>query len=187
MPADLLVRDGRVEACVPRGSNVAAARTIDLKEAVVTPGLVDAHVHLLLAGEALAQVDLSGVRSRDAFEAAIATAHAELPEGQWLIATGWNDVQWGGELPTRDWLRKAEDRPAVCWRCDWHSVLVNDAVLGRLDLERRPPAGGKVVVGTDGHPSGLLVESAAWEWVNPILPPMPEAARSAGLDRALTH
>ena len=71
-PATLHVDHGRVHCVGPEhGQPRQGAMTIDAGGRVVTPGLVDAHVHLLLGGQTLQHVDLSGVRSRAAFEAAI--------------------------------------------------------------------------------------------------------------------
>jgi predicted amidohydrolase YtcJ len=184
-PLDMLVSGGRVLALVEPGSADVARETIDLDGSVLSPGMVDAHVHLLLAGESLMHLDLSGIDGRDAFEAAIEAAHASLPPGRWLIATGWNETQWArGGLPDRSWLRAAGSRPVVCWRCDWHSVLVNDAVLRMLDLDGDLPASGHVGRASDGTPTGLLVEAAAWELVNPQIPPLPETLRGEAIEHA---
>ena len=184
--ADILVHRGRVVDVVRAGTMPAGVPRIDVGGAVLTPGLVDAHVHLMLGAESTERLDLSGVRDRSEFEALIESTHAALPEDRWLIATGWNDTIWAGnEVPDTSWLRAAEDRPAVCWRCDWHAVLVNAAVLERLDLSGGSPAGGLLRKAPDGSPSGLLSEAAAWELVMPLVPPLPESVRTEALDRVL--
>lgn len=182
---DVLVSADRVLELSEPSRATFARTTIDLDGCVVTPGLIDAHVHMLLAGESLMHLDLSRIDGRDAFEAAIEATHAVLPPERWLIATGWNETLWAdGGLPDRSWLRAADSRPVVCWRCDWHSALVNDAVLRMLDLDGDLPAGGHVQRSSDGAPSGLLVEAAAWELVNPLIPPLPDAIRGEAIDQA---
>jgi predicted amidohydrolase YtcJ len=182
---DLLVRDGCVQEATSRPLSAAAGQILDVGGRVVTPGLVDAHIHLLLAGESLMHLDLSAITSRDSFEEAIEKAHESLPDGRWLIATGWNHTQWDGQcLPDRTWLRAAGDRPVACWRCDWHSVLVNDAVLQLVDMTS---LSAQQHIMRDGHGdvSGVMVESAAWELVNPIIPPLPAAARDEAMSLAI--
>jgi predicted amidohydrolase YtcJ len=168
----LRIERGRVAALdAPPGPGA-----IDLQGRTVLPGLIDAHAHLLLGGEALTQLDLGAVDSREAFETAIAARHAELPPDAWLVARGWSEERWGGEPPTASWLRAAGDRPVVCHRVDLHAALVNEAVLARCDPTREP-AGGRIVRDGSGRPTGLLVEAAAWRLVNPLIPPPDEETR----------
>ena len=61
----LAFADGRIERLgPPDGGDGCAALRFD--RAVAVPGLVDAHLHALLGGLRLEQLDLSGVRSRSA-------------------------------------------------------------------------------------------------------------------------
>jgi hypothetical protein len=176
--AAVRVADGRIAAIgapAERGD-----RRVDGRGLVVVPGLIDAHAHLTLGGRALGELDLSDVRSREEFEAAIARRHRELPADAWLVARGWSEANWPGQaLPDRTWLAAAGARPAVCHRMDLHAAIVNDAVLSRCDLAR-PLAGGRVHRDAGGAPTGLMVEAAVWELVNPLVPdPPPALARQA--------
>jgi predicted amidohydrolase YtcJ len=144
---------------------------IDAEGRTVTPGLIDAHMHLLLGGESLRMLDLRGVRSRQEFESAIAARHRELPPGRWLIAQGWAAEYWPPEegLPDRTWLAAVGDRHVVCYRMDLHAGVVNDAVLAKCDVTNDPP-GGRIGRDANGEPTGLMVEAALWTLVNPLVP-----------------
>jgi len=156
--------------------DLRTAPSIDLGDACAVPGLIDAHLHLSLGAESLLELDLSGCRSRGEFEAALAARHAELPEGAWLVARGWNEDGFAGrKAPDRGWLAATGRRPTVCWRMDAHACVVNDAVLERLALAA-DPAGGRIERDGAGRPTGLLQEAAAWGLVQPIVPP-PDADR----------
>jgi predicted amidohydrolase YtcJ len=169
------------------GSMEAGDRRLDGGGGTVVPGLVDAHVHLVLGGQSLRQLDLSTARSRADFERLVAGRHAELDPDTWLIAHGWSETRWpGSELPDKTWLAAAGARPVVCYRCDLHASLVNDAVLDRLDL-RRDPDGGRVVRDAAGAPTGLLLESAVWELVNPLVPALGARERQDALRTAQAH
>ncbi|MFO0961988.1 MAG: amidohydrolase [Phycisphaerales bacterium] len=152
----------------------------------IVPGLIDAHLHLSLGAQSLAQVDLRGVRSRREFEERIAAGARALEPGAWLRAFGWDEHAWGGERPTREWLRAAGRTPAVAYRVDQHVCLVNDAVLERVGCASCPP-GGEIVRDGSGAPTGLMVEQAAWQLVNPAIPAPSAQERQRMLLRAMAH
>jgi predicted amidohydrolase YtcJ len=192
--SSLTIRHGRIAGLDgdPDGDpDDDQVRIIDAQGRTAAPGLVDAHVHLLLGGEALGGLDLSQVRSRREFEAAIAKRHEELPPGQWLIAGGWSQENWpGAQLPDKRWLAAAGGvggRPVVCHRMDLHAVLVNEPVLALFDTSTDPPAGRIEREPNGGEPTGLLVETAAWELVNPLVPKPGAGARRQALLAAQNH
>ena len=100
---------------------------------VALPGIIDGHLHLTLGALTLAQVDLSGARSRSDFEDAIAAAARTLAPGRWLQAHGWDESRWGGERPTREWLRAAAPRALP-------RALHRRTHVAWCDASRRPPA-----------------------------------------------
>lgn len=161
--------------------------TIDAGGCIIIPGLIDAHTHLLMGGLSMSELDLSGVQSREAFEAAIAERHAELAPGKWLIASGWSNENWPGrESPDKSWLRAAGNRPVVCRRVDIHATLVNDAVLEMIDCAE-DPTGGRIERDARGAPTGLMIEAAAWDLVNPLLPGMSVEDKQNAVRRAIAH
>ncbi|MCI0363123.1 MAG: amidohydrolase [Phycisphaerales bacterium] len=160
---------------------------IDAEGKTVVPGLIDSHLHLLRGGQSLDQLDLSRVASREEFEMEIQRYSDRLPDREWLIATGWSQENWGGKLPDKRWLEATGDRPAVCYRMDMHMAVVNDAVL-RLCHPAKDPAGGRVARDErTGEPTGLMVEAAAWQLVNPLIPAANEASRQRHLLAAQRH
>lgn len=176
-------RDGRIdriERVDPAGADALVSRgALDRRGHVAVPGFVDAHLHLILASTGLSKVDLSGCASRVGFESRIAAGAASLPSGAWLEAQGWDEASWGGAMPDSSWLRTAGDRPAVAYRMDIHACVINDALLQQLiregALDADPP-GGTIVRDASGAPTGLLLEQAAWNIINPRVP-VPDASR----------
>ncbi len=162
------------------------AEVIDLAGRFAMPAFIDSHLHLLLGGAALGQLDLSGVSSRSQFEAAIAEEHRRLAPNEWLIARGWDESRWGGGLPDSTWLCPAQARPCVCWRMDQHAALINGPVLSMLS-STADPADGQWIRGSGGLPTGLALEGAAWGSVVPLIPDPGVAAKRRALRQATAH
>ena len=80
------IQGGRIAAITPQeDSPEAPGEILDADGGWLSPGFVDAHVHHVMSGLALQQLDLTGVGSRDAFAARIAAEHARLPADAWLL------------------------------------------------------------------------------------------------------
>lgn len=179
---DLAIDDGRLA-----DGPIGAGEVIDAGGAIVHPGFVDAHIHLSLGGSTMQQLDLSGAHGRAAFEEAITTHANTLEDGHWLQALGWSEANWPDRaLPTAEWLAGAGDRPCVCYRMDQHACVVNAPVLEMLEGVECPP-GGEIVRDASGAPTGLMLESAAWQLVNPLVPEPSSMQRRAMVRSAAAH
>jgi predicted amidohydrolase YtcJ len=146
------------------------ARVLDLGGATITPGLMDAHVHLTEWAFARRQVDLSTAASPGAAAGAVAAA-AGRGTG-WIRGRGWNPHLWGGDLPDRRLLDElVADRPIALQSHDMHSLWVNSAALRAAGIDRASadPEGGTIVRDEDGEPTGLLLEWAG-QLVTRVLP-----------------
>ncbi|WP_456844077.1 amidohydrolase [Cellulomonas sp. P5_C6] len=143
----LLVEDGTVvwlgaddtaDGMVSRADEV-----IDLDGALVAPGFVDAHVHVLETGLALESVDLTpegGVHSlADALEA-VHRAARDVPDGSPVLGFGWDELRWPeGRPPTREELDAAAGgAPVYLARVDVHSAVVSSALSRDAGLDRLP-------------------------------------------------
>lgn len=190
----------RIGAVDGRGREVGGSptRAFDLRDFHVIPAFVDAHVHLVMAGLSLRQLDLSDVTGRRSFEQAIAKAAARLAaessaEGAWLEAWGWSAERWaseGGAAPDRSWLAAAGNRPAIAWRMDRHACVLNDAALRIVESAHAGlPAlpGGEVARDAEGRPTGLFVEANAWKQVMPLVPPADPRRRRLAVREAAAH
>jgi predicted amidohydrolase YtcJ len=130
------------------------------------------------------------VRSREQFESVIARAHVRLAPDRWLIARGWSQENWPDRsTPDKSWLRPAGPRPCVCYRMDMHAAVVNERVLAQCSAANRAdPVGGRIERDAVTHqPTGLMVEAALWQLVNPLVPELDVSARRAGLLAAQGH
>jgi predicted amidohydrolase YtcJ len=141
-----------------------STRVIDLHGRSASPGLVDAHCHLYGLGTDLENVSVRGLASEAATVQVMAAAAKDRPVGQWLIGRGWDQNRWPGQqFPTRTALDAAiGDRPVVLERIDGHAIWVNSVALREAGITRATPdpAGGKIVRGAKGEPTGVLIDNA---------------------------
>ena len=162
------------------------APRISLGGGWVVPGLHDAHLHLVSGGFRLAQLDLSRVASRDAFERLVADRVARLDDDAWVLGGGWDHTNWGGEEPTAEWF--PGDVKAWLLRADAHVGVASRAALraAGIDANTPDPPGGIVDRDADGNPTGTLRENAI-ALVSAAITPASEEARHAAFRRAFDH
>jgi len=157
------VRDGRVVA-VGRSGDLAprAARTIDARGATLTPGLVDAHLHLVPWARGRDEVDLGGAGTRDEVVARVAAHHRAHPGAGALVGRGWDARGWTGPPHRAALDAVSTERPIVLHSRDFHNVWANGAALraAGIDHARRDPPGGTIERDASGEPTGLLREGA---------------------------
>jgi hypothetical protein len=168
----LTVEDGRITAITTPAAaraRMPGAEFIDLEAATITPGLVDAHIHLTEWAVARTQLDLSNIRT--IHEAAQAVAGAPRTSG-WILGRGWNPHHWGGDYPRRTSLDDVvPDIPVVLQSHDMHALWLNTPALQLTGVYRLhgDPAGGRILRDESGSPTGVLLENAA-QVVVPHLP-----------------
>ncbi|KRG39641.1 amidohydrolase [Stenotrophomonas pictorum JCM 9942] len=168
------------------------APRIDLGEATVVPGLIDAHAHLVYLGNTLSQADLSGAKSRAEVVERLKAFEKTLAPGEWLLGRGWDQNRWDNtDFPTVADLDAAfPQRPVYLDRVDGHAGWVNSAALriaeegGKSLAGDWQPAGGRIVRDAAGKPTGVLVDGAA-ALVSAHIPALDEAAREKRLHAAL--
>lgn len=169
---DLWVLDGRIAALGRRGelddlvresSRTAEVEHHDLAGASLLPGFQDAHVHPVVAGLAILEVDLSSGATLEDYARIIRRAAQAAPGGTALSGMGWyGDVVSATGSPAR-WLDDVvADRPVVLTGHDGHSMWLNTLALDRAGIVRgtADPADGRVERDASGEPTGILVDGA---------------------------
>jgi predicted amidohydrolase YtcJ len=165
-PRAVLVRDGRVAGLGEADALLAAApdaRVLDADGTTLTPGLTDAHVHLVPWAQARRQADLHGAGTLAAALARVRDALAALPPGQTpLVGRGWDESAWE-EAPVGAALDAlAPMRPVLLHRHDFHALWVNSAALLAAGVSRATPdpAGGRFERDAAGELTGIVREHA---------------------------
>ncbi|MEU9045039.1 MULTISPECIES: amidohydrolase [unclassified Kitasatospora] len=188
----LAVVDGRIAALgddrTVRELADPATTVIDLKGAVLTPGLVDGHLHPVTGAELTHGLDLSGCTDLDALRAALAAEVRLLDRGAWLHAWGLDPNVFGDRPVESAALAPVLDGvPALLQLFDAHSMLASPRALelAGVDGPRSFDQAAEVVCGADGRPTGLLLEDAACELVERAAPQPTRAERRERLAAVL--
>ncbi|MFL4497391.1 amidohydrolase [Streptomyces sp. VTCC 41912] len=188
----LAAADGKITALGDdreiRAHADTATTVIDLKGAVVTPGLTDGHLHPVSGAELTHGLDLSGCTDLDGVRAALAREVAALAPGAWLHGWGLDPNVFGDRPIESAALAPVLDGvPALLQLFDAHSMLASPRALelAGVDGPRTFDQAAEVVCDDAGRPTGLLLEDAACELVERAAPQPTREERRARLAAAL--
>ena len=164
-----------------------STRVIDAGGRLVLPGFNDAHVHLIRGAEEIVGVNLRPARDEADLARRLGSYAATLPKGRWITGGYWDHEAWPGtSLPTRALIDAVTpDHPVFVQRLDGHMGLANTLAmkLAGIGADAQSPAGGAIVRGRDGQPTGVFKDTAM-DAVTAAIPPDPidqtiEKARAA--------
>lgn len=172
------VNEGCIQA-VGTGAEIAAlagesTRIIDLGGRAVTPGLIDAHNHLQVAGllnSAYVAFLPPEVRTLDDLRDGLAEALASRPEGEWL--QGYFLVLSEGGLPTRHDLDPASPHhPVWILQQGGHYGSANSLALqmAGITAETPDPVGGVIERDASGEPTGVFYNHRAMDLLRLHIP-----------------
>ena len=143
-------------------------RTVDAAGRSLLPGFVESHLHLVLGGAELTQLQLGGVHGFAALKVAFEAYAAANPQAALLVAQGASYEILDAPVTRHDLDRVLADRPIAMMSPDHHTVWANTAALRAAGILQGAvmPHGHEVVMGTDGTATGELREFDAF---GPIL------------------
>jgi predicted amidohydrolase YtcJ len=186
----LLIRDKSIlyvgDLKTAKGKAAKGARNVDLKGAAAYPGFVDAHAHLTGIGLRELTLNLDQTTSVEDLIKAVGAYAASHPEGP-IYGRGWIETHWPEKrFPHRgDLERAAPGRVVVLERSDGHASVASNAALAQAGVGRDTPApaGGQILKGEDGQPTGMLIDHAQ-SLVAGVIPPPSDALKRQALETA---
>lgn len=146
----------------------SATRVIDAGGRTLLPGFFESHLHLVLGGNELVQLQIGAVHGFEALKAAYEVYAAANPSNALLMAQGASYEILDAPVTRHDLDRVIADRPIAMMSPDHHTVWANTAALAAAGLLHGAvmPHGHEVVMASDGTASGELREFEAF---GPIL------------------
>jgi len=142
----------------------SSTKKIDIGGKTITPGFIDAHSHPASSGlRHLRSVDCD-LRSIKAIKEAIKAKADQTPPGDWVIGFKYDDTKTSeGRYITRyDLDEVTPNHPVRITHRGGHTAYVNSKALelSNINKDTPDPAGGQIVRGDNGEPTGLLKENA---------------------------
>ena len=180
MAVDMIVTNAKVltmDAAKPRAEAVAVAggkivavgtaadvaalvgpdtRVIDAGGRSLLPGFVESHLHLVLGGNELVQLQIGGLHGFDPLKAAFVAYALQYPSNALLMAQGASYEILEAPVTRHDLDRVIADRPIAMMSPDHHTVWANTAALAAAGLLHgaEMPHGHEVVMAQDGTATG---------------------------------
>ena len=169
------------------------ARHIKADNQHVLPGLIDAHVHIMMLGFSLLDANLIGASSAQEVVSRLKQHAADVPKGAWIRGFGWDQTRWSpNQFPTADVLDTAfPDHPVWLERIDGHTGWANSAAMkmakppadhDSLDGEWQPQGGH--IQRDKSHANGIFIDSAM-ALIKDAIPTPDESTQRKALASAL--
>ncbi|MCF6138232.1 amidohydrolase [Pseudalkalibacillus berkeleyi] len=149
----------------------------DLQGAVMYPGFVDSHLHMIGHGEKLLRLDLSEIHSAEEMRTTLKEKVYSTPFDEWIIGDGWNENNFvDRKIFHRNELDEiAPHHPMMLTRICRHALLANSKALDIAGITKHTPdpPGGVIVRDSNGSPTGYLLDKAQ-DLVRDALPKVTE-------------
>lgn len=161
---------------------------INLENNFVLPGFVDSHLHILAGGERLFHPNLRNAATKNEFIALIKNKLNGYKPGEWILGGDWNNENWGGELPKKEWLDDiTPNNPVWIKRLDGHMGLANSLALkiAGLDDGVSNITGGEIF--REGNKLTGIFKDNAMQLIEDVVPAASSSLKSKYLDAAMSY
>ena len=171
----------------------AETKVINCQGKTVVPGFNDAHCHVISFIRKLLSLDLSpsSVSSIADIKSTIHNRARNIPPGEWLTGTDYNDFYLAEKRhPTRwDIDEVAPHHPVVLAHRSLHACVLNSRALSLAGITRETPDPPGGLIDRDhstGEPSGLLFNMLSYIRKS-VLPPLSEEELTRGMTLVNQH
>lgn len=162
----IAVKDGKIEAVGPEReilNQYQADEVLDMQQAIVYPGFIDAHSHFFGLAQNMLAAQLWGSGSQNELLEKLKSFSNDNPDLPWITGRGWDQSLWEGkEWPTKELVDETfPNKPLFITRVDGHSALVNTKAFEILKAS--PEFNKKAVIveySENGDFTGIVKEYA---------------------------
>jgi len=158
-------------------------------ENLIVPGFIDCHTHFMEGGFALASVQLREAKTKEEFINRIKSFALTQSKGAWITSGDWDHENWGGELPSRDWIDSVtQNNPVWINRLDGHMNLANSMALklAGVDDNIKEVAGGNIVRDKRGRVTGVFKDNAK-SLIYPVVTEPTDEQKDMALQAAMKY
>jgi len=168
----------------------AITKTIETADGnLIVPGFIDCHTHFMEGGFALSSVQLRDAKTPQEFISRIKTFAQTQPKGQWITSGDWDHENWGGALPSKEWIDSVTaDNPVWINRLDGHMCLANSLALKLAGVtdQVKNMEGGTIIRNKKGQLTGVLKDNAM-NLVNQVVPDFSDDQKDKALKAAMNY
>lgn len=134
---------------------------VDLKNALVMPGFIESHAHLLGIGQNQLRLDVRG-KQMDEIVALVKAQSTKQAPNTWITGRGWDQNLWPQKSYPADTGLNEVKNPVMLRRVDGHAIWVNRAALSLAGVtkETADPKGGQIIRDSKQMPTGILIDNA---------------------------
>jgi predicted amidohydrolase YtcJ len=166
-------------------------KIVELRGRLATPGLFEAHAHLLPMGISMAEIDArpQNADTLDALLGLIREAAASKKPGEWILARGYDDSKLDiRRHPHRTELDlAAPDNPVYLVRTCGHLAVANSMALKIAGVTTKSPVpAGGAIEQVNGDLTGLMAENGR-QAVQAVLPAYTDEDHVAAIERGARY
>lgn len=136
-------------------------KVVDLNQALVMPGFIEAHAHLLGIGQSKLNLNVRG-KQIDEIIAMVKEQSGKQDKGTWITGRGWDQNLWPNKAFPETRALDDIKNPVYLRRVDGHAAWVNSAALKLASIDKKTPepSGGQILRDAHGNLTGVLIDNA---------------------------
>ena len=137
----------------------SSTHLIDNPKAMILPGFIDSHVHLIWGGIEVSECYLNNLQTEEQIFNAIKNYIKRNPNKEWIRGSGWLLPVFSNGNPLKEWLDEISiNKPIYLLSSDGHSAWVNSKALDLAGINEKtidPPNGVIERYPNSREPSGI--------------------------------